>query len=318
VSPEPLVSVVIPAYNAARLIPEAIDSVLAQTYKRLEVIVVDDGSTDDTRSRVRAYGGVRYVWQRNSGGVSAPRNHGLRVAHGDLVAFLDADDLMAPRRIETVVRVMSQHPDVALAFTNFQHFGPDGLDPIDHFQTCDQLRRHLAQAPPNVDAVVLSPQVSVSVMLTENFGCSAPVVRPEAIRSIGGYDEQLLSIEDYDCHLRVASRYPIAVIPAVLTYKRAHDGNMSANTERMLLTHVRVRARLLQEMTDPRHVRALRRMLAVYHASLAYHYTGRDNAKAFAHAFRSMRFRRRPGVRHFARILADLAGRDTHGSRARA
>jgi glycosyltransferase involved in cell wall biosynthesis len=119
----PLVSVVIPAFNAAKYIRETLDSVLAQTYRPIEIVVVDDGSTDGTREQILAYGDrVRYVWQPNSGGCSSPRNYGVRMASGEFIAFLDADDLIAPERIAAAVAVMKRRPDVGLAFTNFAHF----------------------------------------------------------------------------------------------------------------------------------------------------------------------------------------------------
>src|SRR5712691_12899952 len=106
-SANPLVSVIIPAFNAERFIRQTLDSVLAQTYQNLEVIVVDDGSTDRTRECVLSYRDrVKYLYEENSGGCSKPRNEGIRAASGALLAFLDADDVMAPHRIAREVRFL--------------------------------------------------------------------------------------------------------------------------------------------------------------------------------------------------------------------
>ena len=312
----PLVSVVIPAFNAAKYIRETLDSVLAQTYSPIEIVVVDDGSTDGTREQILAFGErVRYVWQPNSGGCSSPRNHGVRIATGEFIAFVDADDLIAPERIAAAVAVMKRRPDVGLAFTNFAHFDSAGVDPTDHFATCTLLGAHLEGRRSLADPVVLPPAVSTDILLVENFGSSAPIVRRAAFLAVGGFDETLPANEDFELNYRVAERYPIAVIPDVLMHKRRHDANMTAYPDRMFRAQILVRHKMLAAATDPRVRASLRHTIGDYQLGLAYHYTGRDNRLALRHLFRSLQFRRRLSVRHLARIVADLAGRDTNGER---
>ena len=115
------VSVVIPTYNRARVVGEAIDSALAQTHERLEVIVVDDGSTDDTAERVgrRRDPRLRYV-RREHAGVSSARNAGIAAATGDLVSFLDSDDLWKPEKIETEVAALARHPEAGGVFSDLE------------------------------------------------------------------------------------------------------------------------------------------------------------------------------------------------------
>jgi glycosyltransferase involved in cell wall biosynthesis len=312
----PLVSVVIPAFNAAKYIRETLDSVLAQTYRPIEIVVVDDGSTDGTREQILAYGDcVRYVWQPNSGGCSAPRNHGVRMASGEFIAFLDADDLIAPDRIAAAVAVMKRRPDVGLAFTNFVHFDSAGIDPGDHFATCTLLGAHLEGRRNPADPVVLPPAISTDILLVENFGSSAPVVRRAALAAVGGFDETLPANEDYELNCRIAARYPIAVIPDVLMQKRRHDLNMTSYPDRMFRAQIQVRHKMLAAASDARVRRSLRHTIGTCHLGLAYHYTGRDNGLALRHLLQSLRFRRRLSVRHLARIVADVAGRDTNGER---
>ena len=110
----PVVSVVMPAYNAERFVDEALESVLKQSYQRLEVIVVDDGSTDGTAARVQAYGNpVRYLQQVNAG-VGAARNRGLEAATGDYIAFLDADDLWRPEKLDVQLEIAARNPESGL------------------------------------------------------------------------------------------------------------------------------------------------------------------------------------------------------------
>src|SRR5208337_4579078 len=111
------VSVVIPTYNRGELLIETIESILAQTAKPGEVIVVDDGSTDDTQERLARYADrVRYVRQPNQG-VAAARNHGVREARGKWIAFIDSDDVWHPRKLECQLRVLADHPDLGILGT---------------------------------------------------------------------------------------------------------------------------------------------------------------------------------------------------------
>src|SRR3990167_8128796 len=119
----PRVSVVIPTYNYARYLPQAIDSVLGQTYPHIEVVVVDDGSTDESRDVLRAYGSrIRWVQQERQG-VSAARNRGVRESRGDLVAFLDADDRWLPTKLERQVARWCNEPELGLV-----HAGEEIID----------------------------------------------------------------------------------------------------------------------------------------------------------------------------------------------
>src|SRR5438445_9254645 len=109
-----LVSVVIATYNYGRFVTQAVESVLAQTYVNIEIIVVDDGSDDDTREQLAPYGDrIRYIYQENQS-VAAARNTGIRAATGDLIAFLDADDVWHPHKLELQMHYLADHPAVAL------------------------------------------------------------------------------------------------------------------------------------------------------------------------------------------------------------
>lgn len=119
----PLVSVVIPAYNYGQYLAEAIDSALAQTHEPIEVVVIDDGSTDDTAATARRYGGrIRYHFQANAG-PSAARNTGARLARGDYIVCLDADDAIEPSYVAECVRAIEASPDASYIYTQMQVFG---------------------------------------------------------------------------------------------------------------------------------------------------------------------------------------------------
>ncbi len=308
-------SVIIPAYNAERYIRETLDSILAQTYPEVEVIVIDDGSTDGTAECVRTYGDrVRYLYQKNSGGCGSPRNAGMRAATGEFLAFLDSDDVLAPHRLQTEVEFLTRNPDVGMVFSNYRDFQGDRVHDGSHFEECPLLSRRLGP-PAAAVATVLDSEASTELMLTENFGSSSPMVRRAVAESVGGYDETLRASEDYDFQYRVATRFSIAIIPQIGWFKRLHSGSMSAQTPNIFRHKILTRSRLLEAERVPRRRRMLKRRLATFHAVLAYYYTGRNNALAVRHALTSLRFRPQQDPRLWLRLALDFLGRDTNVER---
>jgi len=146
----PLVSVIIPTYNRAALLCEAVDSVLQQTYRNIEVIVVDDGSTDDTTAVMEKYGDrVRYS-RRPNAGVNAARNLGFKQSKGEFIALLDSDDLWAPYKLELQVRLLRFFTDVGFTFSNFHIF--KGASPqFDPTLIVDGLGTWFEHAPERLD-----------------------------------------------------------------------------------------------------------------------------------------------------------------------
>src|SRR5262245_54923530 len=122
--PTPQVSVVIPSYNSARWLPETLSSALAQWGIDIEIIVVDDGSTDDTEALVSQFAGVRYL-RPVKAGVAAARNTGIRAALGRYIALLDSDDIWEPDKLQRQARILDQHDSVGLVFSNYRPFGAE-------------------------------------------------------------------------------------------------------------------------------------------------------------------------------------------------
>lgn len=205
----PLVSAVIPAYNAERHVRQAIQSVLAQTYPLIECIVVDDGSTDSTREVVASFGDrVRLVSQANRG-VSAARNRGVAEARGELVAFLDADDLWADTKIERQVAAVVDMR-VGLVYCGVQAIN-ERLEPL-------ELMR--APSPDKaLEATLLMSGPGVSVAQTALM----PV---RVFHAVGGFDEALSTSADADLACRVALAYELAVVDEPLASYRRHEGQM--------------------------------------------------------------------------------------------
>jgi glycosyltransferase involved in cell wall biosynthesis len=210
----PLVSVVIPTYNYGHVVTEAVESALAQTYPAVEVIVVDDGSTDDTRERLAPYGDrIRYIHQANAG-LSAARNTGIRAARGEFIALLDSDDAFHPRKLELQMRYLAERPDVVLVGTR------STTDPDHRYPT-----------PPEP---VPAREIPLDrLVITSHFPPSSVVIRRACIDSVGLFDVNLRSTEDRDFWIRVGARFGVAVLDAPLTWYRLHPGSMSRNAEKM-------------------------------------------------------------------------------------
>jgi glycosyltransferase involved in cell wall biosynthesis len=210
------VSVVSPTYNSAGLVVEAVRSALAQTHAPSEVLVVDDGSTDDTRERLAALGPpVRYFRQENQG-VAAARNRGLREATGDLIAFLDADDVWHERKLEFQVRWLSAEPSLALLDTG----------------TVDWPR--VAFGPVNADAPERPVPIRFEDLVVRNtITTSSVVVRREILDQVGGFDTNLHGPEDFDLWLRVALVAGVANLPLPLTGYRDAAGSLGKQAASM-------------------------------------------------------------------------------------
>jgi len=217
-TPRPLVSVVIPTYRTPpRFLREAIDSVLKQSHRPLEVIVVDDGSTPRSEWLSQEYGDrVRYRWKPN-GGVASARNVGIRMAQGDYVAFLDADDLWEPDKIATQLRLFDRHQEVGLVYARIAKMNHDG-------QAVDGPRRNPKYAG----------HIFRRLFLRNFIPASTAMIRRTCVETVGLFDESpgLFSVEDYDLWLRIAERYRAAFSDRVLATYRIHPGGISRNLDR--------------------------------------------------------------------------------------
>jgi len=201
----PLVSCIIPVFNGARFLGEAIDSVLAQTYRPREVIVVDDGSTDATGDVIARYGERVMSLRQPNRGQAAARNAGLRAAHGALVAFLDADDLWEPAKLTCQRAKLQEDPRIHLCFTRFQNFWVPGLE-----EEAGRHRGHSLSEP--------CAAWSVGTLLTQRA----------VFDEFGPFDDALRGKANMVWFLRAARQGArITVLPEVLMRRRLHHENAS-------------------------------------------------------------------------------------------
>jgi glycosyltransferase involved in cell wall biosynthesis len=219
------VSVVIPSYNHARFLGDAIESALGQTHPPLEVIVVDDGSTDDTGSIVARYNGPKYVRQRKAGAPLA-RNHGFRESRGEFLLFLDADDRLLPEAITHGVTALAHHGDWAFATGHVRLIGADGT---------------FERTPPQEHAA----GDQFLALLRSNYIWTPGVVlyRRSALDAEGPFDASAGASADYELNLRLARQHAVGCHHNVVLEYRRHGDNMSSDVIEMLRSAVSVRLR---------------------------------------------------------------------------
>jgi glycosyltransferase involved in cell wall biosynthesis len=224
----PKVSVIIPTYNAMRYLPETMETALAQTMADFEVIVVNDGSTDSVIEWVAQITDprVRIISQVNQG-LSGARNTGVKNAKGEYVAFLDADDLWKPTKLEKQVACMESNPQVGLVYTWTAMADQNGK--------------------PTGRVIASEAEGDVWQQLIEfNMVCcgSTPLIRRSCFEQIGSFAADVSPSDDWDMWLRIATQYKFGVVKEPLILYRQHPGNSSKNLQRMLET-----SRILIERT---------------------------------------------------------------------
>jgi glycosyltransferase involved in cell wall biosynthesis len=223
----PLISVIIPTYNRWPMVGEALESVLRQSRRDFEIIVIDDGSTDDTTKELQKYGShVRLVSQARAG-VAAARNYGATLAAGRCLAFLDSDDLWRPKKLEVQTAFMSHRPEIQICQTeeiwlrNGMRINPKAR----HRKPSGDIFRQ------SLDLCLVSPS---AVMMTRGL-----------FEKVGRFDESLPVCEDYDLWLRIAAHHEVPLIPSALTVKRGgHSDQLSHSVWGM----DRYRLRALQKL----------------------------------------------------------------------
>lgn len=277
--PEPLVSVVIPTYNYGRFIGDAIASVLAQTVRDFELIVIDDGSTDDTRAVLASVKDRRVLslWQANAG-VSAARNRGMERARGRYLAFLDADDLWKPNYLERQIALLDSEPQVALSFSNFVRRVNGRMQNGTHFDCCPALSR-LAQRPsatPSSRVIEADPFCSLIGFSEGPAWVQATVYRRELLRDLR-FKAGVSLAEDLHFQAHAYLKGSAAFIRDPLVEVRWHGGNSYASSDIMRAAVLDV----VRQLDDELPLDSLRR--AALRRRIGSEYASRGNRYFWAH-----------------------------------
>ncbi len=221
---EPLVTVIIPTFNRRRWIGECLDSVRAQTYPRVETLVVDDGSTDGTVEWLRSeprYAFARLHVQPKNGGASVARNTGIRISKGDLVVFIDSDDALAPEHIERAVSVFKEDPQVGLFCCDSTIIGPDS-EVLFGGRTWHELQHEQTGRPVHTGARGARDLFQFSHIFP---GFTIPRA---VFERVGDFDQSIFPMDDYDLSLRIAGAgYEVFYCHEPLALRREHTGQCS-------------------------------------------------------------------------------------------
>jgi glycosyltransferase involved in cell wall biosynthesis len=291
----PVATAVIPVHNGERFIAEAVASVLAQTYEPLECVVVDDGSADQTRGIVSSFGAsVSYLRQPHRGSAAA-RNAGATAARGQFLAFLDADDIWKPTKIERQMEVLLGSPDLGLVYCSFELIDEEG--------------RHLGVAPcPEPDDVLRNVLLNESASI--GLG-STSVVRRQVFDAVGRFDERLSRGCDADLAWRLAAQYPIAAVREPLVGYRQHPAQLHRDVEPWERDWQLVLRTAFSSTLLPPEIQALERRARFNLAFTAAYLRRRDNrVGALARVLeafwlcplRTIRLLARSGARRLARV----------------
>lgn len=214
----PLVSVILPTHNRLAYLREAIATVLQQDYAHLELIVIDDGSTDGTQTAMHGFRHpIVHYHARPNRGAAAARNAGLKLAHGSLITFLDSDDLWEPRKIGLQVQQFRQQPQLGMLATNFKYI--------------DSARRPVSD-PAKPYGYQIKDFIGDIADIEFPMATSAMMVRREVFDRVGLFDETLRISEDLDLWIRIGLAFPVAYLDQVLVSIRLHDDHLMRSTPR--------------------------------------------------------------------------------------
>ena len=292
------VSVIIPTYNCAKYVVNAIKSVLCQSYRIYEIIIIDDGSTDETRDVIRPYmKDVVYIFQENKG-LPGARNRGLREATGDFIAFLDADDLWLNDKLEIQIQVFEAFPSVGIVFSNFSVFTEDGDREENYFEKCFPIfeennitledifkYKRKIRCKKKQDEVQIYYGNVASHLFQGNFILpSSVVMRKSIVDHLGGFDENYRIAEETDFFLRVCTLYDAAYVDRTLVdYLIKRVGNLtgSPNTERLIRNAITIQRKYLEAHPDLYDSKKslFDRAVAKSYARLAYYFLTMKNNK---------------------------------------
>ena len=226
---KPAVSIIVPTHNRFDYLREALDSIASQTYTDYEVIVVDDGSTDDTPNRISNHPVGPSVVRQSHQGPAAARNRGIKEASADVVAFLDSDDLWQPAKLETFMAALDAEPDVHVFYGPMRPIDAGGKTVPGRTKPCHEGR------------------------ITQQLFCSSfvhiptVVCRKATLQRVNGFDSSLAVCEDYDLWLRVSVDEPFGLVEEALALRRLHDNRLS---KRLMARNLEVKAKVLQRFYE--------------------------------------------------------------------
>lgn len=231
----PKISVIIPTYNCFSYIKEAVDSVLNQTYQNIEIIIVDDGSTDNTMQLLTPYSSqIKYIHQQNRG-PSAARNTGIRAAQGEWIAFLDADDIWLPNKLEKQILLAEEKNELDVIFTDFYYLCENGKNfkYRTGFEYHSSIKKLLTKKVSS-SGKIITGEIFSSILKDFFINFSTVLIRRRCFEATGELDESLLIAEDLQLWLRLSKQFKFGFIDECLVKNKIREGNLSWDFEKSM------------------------------------------------------------------------------------
>jgi len=297
------VSVVIPTYNCRDYVAGAVESVLAQTYKNIEIIIIDDGSTDNTHDILGPYlDRILYIYQPN-GGLANARNRGIREAKGGFIAFLDADDRWSPEKVEIQVKCLDQFENVSMVFTDFSAFDESGNFERSYFYKAfpilREYRLNVSNIFPNSSAVssakgnirIYHGNITTVLFAGNIILPSTVLLKKPSLTQVGAFDERYRLAEETDFFLRYSLRTQMAYVDYPLVnymVKRKNQLTQKSNIPSLIAAAIQIQRDFIVQNPDfyLKNNRLCHKALAVSYARLAYYYLSEfKKAEALKNAF---------------------------------
>jgi hypothetical protein len=286
----PKVSVIIPTYNSEKYICKAIDSVLMQTYKDFEIIVIDDGSSDNTKDILSKYNGkIRYLYEDNKG-ASAARNLGIKESRGEYVAFLDADDIWLADKLKLQVDAINTDPQIALVCTDAESFNEQGIVKTTFFTTADPdrllkrgyyIRHKIAQR--KINDLYQFKGNFYKELISRNFILTSSVLmRKTCFDKIGYFNSEFHVTQDYDLWLRAAMHFPFLYINKVTFRYRLRDDSLSGKLSIREYTYLKQCGKILErhlEDCPASYKKTIKRLISEHYRIAAWGFLCHDELK---------------------------------------
>lgn len=270
-------SIIVPAYNAEKFIAETLQSILAQTWSDFECLVIDDGSTDNTVAMVRTFTDprIRVIVQENFGGPARPRNVGLDQASGDYIFIFDADDLMAPNKVELAIKALDENPKTDMLFTNFISIDDNGKTLSNNYlEAYDTLWNLIGGVPTENAAVIIPAKEIYSAIIKINFvGTSGVVLRKSALTKTDRFNETLKNSDDRLFWILFTKNHDVIYLNIFgHQYRRQPDGISNQGFMRRAASKIRALEIVKDDCCDSHLKKIIVKQIAIDYAALSYCY----------------------------------------------
>lgn len=313
INQKPLVSIVIPTFNCQKFLCEAIDSALNQSYSNIEILVIDDGSTDNTSEVIKKFGRkIRYI-KKDHGGLASARNEGMSLARGEFIAWLDSDDICHPYRIITQLKYLLNNPLIGLVSSSFSAFNSKGeISPsyineyystLKHYSGFDSIYSKSELITCNVSdtntgiekikILVFSGEIYDKLIWGNFIHPPTIMIRREAYLKAGFLDEGIPTSEDWEYFLSIANNSPVAFIDFPLLKYRISKNQMSLLHDNLIATAILIV--VYKNIVRNPHFylsrkKQFKKMLSNYHSKAAYVLSDRHPKHSIEHLLKSLKY----------------------------